>query len=117
AGEVRAHGLDAVRELPAAAQALTGRAHRVSVLPLSQGEVAEVREDFAEAIMNDPPSLVGRQVPTIGRDEDISRVVTGGFPPVMRRTRYADRARWFDDYIDLVIERDVLELTRVRQRR
>lgn len=103
--------------LPAAAQALTGRAHRVSVLPLSQGEVAEVREDFAELIMSDPVSLVGPQLPTIGRDEYISRVVTGGFPPVLRRARPADRARWFDDYVNLVIERDVLELARVRQRR
>jgi hypothetical protein len=103
--------------LPAAAQALTGRAHRMSVLPLSQGEVTEVREDFAEALVNDPLSLVGEQVPTVGRDEYIDRVVTGGFPPVLRRDRPADRARWFDDYVELVIERDVVELTRIRQRR
>lgn len=32
------------------------------------------------------------------------------------RARPADRARWFDDYVQLVLERDVLELTRVRQR-
>jgi len=103
--------------LPAAAQALTGRAHRVSVLPLSQGEVAEIREDFAELLVNDPRSLVDEQVSTIARDEYIRRVVTGGFPPVLRRDRPADRVRWFDDYIDLIIERDVVELTRVRQRR
>jgi predicted AAA+ superfamily ATPase len=103
--------------LPAAAQALTGRAHRVPVLPLSQGEVAEVHEDFAELIMSDPVSLVGRRLPAIGRDDYISRVVAGGFPPVLRRARPADRARWFDDYVDLVVERDVLELAHVRQRR
>ncbi len=44
--------------LPAAAQALTGRAHRIEVLPLSQGEIAEVREDFAEVLLGDPASLV-----------------------------------------------------------
>lgn len=103
--------------LPAAAQALTGRAHRMDVLPLSQGEVAGIREDFAEALVSDPLSLVDPRLPAIAREEYIRRVVTGGFPPVLRRARPADRARWFDDYVNLVIERDVMELTRVRQRR
>jgi predicted AAA+ superfamily ATPase len=103
--------------LPAAAQALTGRAHRMDVLPLSQGEIAEVREDFVEALVSDPLSLLEESPPAVAREEYVSRVVVGGFPPVLRRARPADRARWFDDYVDLVIERDVLELTRVRQRR
>lgn len=34
----------------------------------------------------------------------------------LRRPTPTDRARWFDDYVELVIERDVLDLTRVRQR-
>ena len=103
--------------LPAAAQALTGRAHLVDVLPLSQGEAAGIREDFAEALLADPLSLVDPRLPAIAREEYVSRVVAGGFPPVLRRARPADRARWFDDYVNLVIERDVMELTRVRQRR
>jgi predicted AAA+ superfamily ATPase len=103
--------------LPSTAQALTGRAHRLSVLPLSQGEVAGTREDFAEALVSDPLSLVDQGLPAISREEYVRRVVSGGFPPVLRRTRPEDRARWFDDYVDLVIERDVMELTRVRQRR
>jgi predicted AAA+ superfamily ATPase len=103
--------------LPAAAQALTGRAHRIDVLPLSQGEVAGIREDFAEALLSDPLSLVDPRLPAIAREEYVSRVVAGGFPPVLRRARPADRARWFDDYVNLVIERDVMELMRVRQRR
>jgi uncharacterized protein len=103
--------------LPIAAQALTGRAHRIDVLPLSQGEIGEVREDFAEMLLSDPASLAGPDLPAIAREEYIGRVVTGGFPPALRRSTPADRARWFDDYVNLVIERDVLELSRVRQRR
>jgi len=103
--------------LPAAAQALTGRAHRVDVLPLSQGEIAGVREDFVEVLLNDPSSLVERTTSATAREEYVGRVVAGGFPMALRRARAADRARWFDDYIELIIERDVLELTRVHQRR
>jgi predicted AAA+ superfamily ATPase len=103
--------------LPATAQALTGRAHRVDVLPLSQGEIAGVREDFAEALLSDPLSLVEEGSSSSTREEYVSRVLAGGFPMVLRRARPTGRARWFDDYLDLVIERDVMELTRVRQRR
>ncbi len=103
--------------LPATAQALTGRAHRLDVLPLSQGEVAGVREDFAATLLRDPGSLVTPSPPALARDEYVSRVVAGGFPPALRRTRPADRARWHEDYLELVLERDVLELTRIRQRR
>jgi uncharacterized protein len=103
--------------LPRAAQALTGRAHRIEVLPLSQGEIAEVREDFAEVLLEDPASLADATPPVTAREEYVRRVVAGGFPPILHRTGDADRARWFDDYVNLVIERDVLELSRVRQRR
>jgi len=114
--------------LPLAAQTLTGRAHRLDVLPLSQGEIAGVREDFAELLLDDPASLAASartatsalattSARAITRAEYISRVVIGGFPPALRRASSADRARWFDDYINLVVERDVLELSRVRQRR
>ncbi len=103
--------------LPAAAQALTGRAHRMDVLPLSQGEVAGIHEDFAEVLLRDPLALVDPPRLATAREEYVGRVVAGGYPPVLRRARHADRARWLDDYIDLVIERDVMELTRVRQRR
>jgi uncharacterized protein len=103
--------------LPKAAQALTGRAHVIDVLPLSQGEIAGVREDFAGVLLGDPGSLVESHLPTITREEYVSRIVAGGFPPALRRARPAARARWFDDYVNLMIERDVMELTRVRQRR
>ena len=103
--------------LPAAAQALTGRAHRVEVRPLSQGEIGEVREDFAETLLGDPASLVGPSLATVDRGGYIHRIVTGGFPLALRRAGAAERARWFDDYVELVVERDVLELSKVRQRR
>ncbi len=114
---VRADGSTRYATLPVAAQALTGRAHRVEILPLSQGEIAEVREDFTEILVGEPASLVGPRLPAIVRDEYVSRVIAGGFPLALRRATSADRARWFDDYVNLVIERDVLELSRVRQRR
>lgn len=83
-----------------------------------------MREDFAEVLLGDPHSLVGSSrsetsgvAARVAREEYVRRVVAGGYPSVLRRTRAPDRARWFDDYIELVIERDVMELTRIEQRR
>jgi predicted AAA+ superfamily ATPase len=105
--------------LPAAAQALTGRLHRIDVRPLSQGEIGGTREEFASRLLHDPRSLVtavATPSPTT-REQYARRIVAGGFPLVLQRTTRSSRTRWFDDYVDLVIERDLLELSRVRQRR
>lgn len=101
--------------LPLAARSLTGRAHIMTVLPLSQGEIAEVRESFAQVLIEDPSQLV----PHVGQTQRAGyarRVLTGGFPLALRRHQPAERARWFDDYVQMIIERDVLELSKVRQR-
>jgi predicted AAA+ superfamily ATPase len=103
--------------LPITAQALTGRAHRIQILPLSQGEIEGVRETFARQLIDEPAALLERRAGGARREQYISRVVTGGFPPVLRRSLPAERSRWFDDYVELVIERDALEISRVRQRR
>ena len=102
--------------LPLTAQALTGRAHRIQILPLSQGEIAGVRETFAQQLIEEPMALLAPRDSSARREDYISRVVAGGFPPVLRRSSPAERSRWFDDYVELVIERDALEISRVRQR-
>src|SRR5664279_3193871 len=68
--------------LPAAAQALTGRAHRIDVLPLSQGEIAGVREDFAELLLSDPSSLVDPNPSGTTREGSRSRLPARESPTV-----------------------------------
>jgi predicted AAA+ superfamily ATPase len=53
---------------------------------------------------------------TTTRDEYAHRITSGGMPVALRRPPGRSRSRWFANYLDLVIERDVIELTRVRQR-
>ncbi len=101
--------------LPAAAQALTGRLHRLTVYPLSQGEIVAVQSQFLEALTSDPSSLVTSALTDVSREDYVDRVTTGGFPMAVGRSQTA-RNRWFDDYVDLSLQRDVRSLSRIRQK-
>ena len=100
--------------LPTVAQALTGRLHRIPVLPLSQGEIGGVHERFLAELLSGEasPSQGGRS--TTSREEYVDRVVAGGFPLAIQRAQTA-RNRWFDDYVRLTLERDVRDLSHLRQ--
>lgn len=102
--------------LPTTAQALTGRLHSFTIWPLSQGELAGVRENLLEGLRADPVRTV-QQMPSsrTSRLEYVERVCAGGLPLALRRTGAA-RTRWFDDFVRASIERDALELSRVRER-
>lgn len=102
--------------LPRAGQALTGRVDVVPVLPLSQGEIDGTEERFVHSLLGGAapaPHSVGA---TTGRDEYARRATAGGMPVALRRPAGPSRSRWFANYVDLVMDRDVIELSRVRQR-
>ena len=102
--------------LPRTAQALTGRLHSLTICPLSQGEIGGVIEDLLFALRTDPSGAVAAQpTSTTSRADYVARVVAGGFPMALRRAG-ASRNRWFDNYATQSIERDAMELSRVRQR-
>jgi predicted AAA+ superfamily ATPase len=103
--------------IPAAAQALTGRVDIIPVLPLTQGEVDGVRETFVARLLDGD----GVEEPPLGtaaatRDEYARRATSGGMPVALRRPPGRSRSRWFASYIDLVVDKDVMGISRVRQR-
>lgn len=102
--------------LPRTAQALTGRLHTMTIWPLSQGEISGVNEDFLSALRAQPDAAVAaRPSSTTARADYVARLCAGGFPLALRRAGTA-RDRWFDDYIRQSLERDAIELVRIRQR-
>ncbi|MDE0320380.1 MAG: ATP-binding protein [Acidimicrobiaceae bacterium] len=100
--------------LPLVSQSLTGRLHRIELHPFSQGEIDARHESLVETLFGDPASLVSPAVSTTTRDGYVQRVVRGGLPLALANSDTA-RDRWFDDYIALCLERDLLEPGRVRQ--
>lgn len=95
-------------------ESLVGRAERVRLWPLSQGELRGCRETFID-------DLFAGQVPQVsdkpvGRPGISAALTVGGFPEAMARKDPRRRARWFEEYVSMTLERDVHDLTRNAQR-
>jgi uncharacterized protein len=103
--------------IPAAAQALTGRVDIISVLPLTQGEIDGAQETFVAKLLDGDGiegALPGTTAAT--RDEYARRATSGGMPVALRRPPGRSRSRWFANYVDLVVDKDLMDISRVRQR-
>ncbi|HEX4094427.1 MAG TPA: ATP-binding protein [Trebonia sp.] len=102
--------------IPAAAQALTGRVDIIPVLPLTQGEIDGVRETFVARLLDGGGVEASSGTVTATRDEYARRATSGGMPVALRRPPGRSRSRWFANYVDLVMDKDVMDISRVRQR-
>ena len=101
--------------LPRAAQALTGRLDRLTVLPLSQAELEGSPAPLLAQLYDAPERAVPAPASTTTRNDYIDRIVRGGFPLALAAASPAGRSRWIDNYVRLSLERDVQALARVRQ--
>lgn len=100
--------------VPAVAQSLTGRVEIVPVWPLSQGEIGGVHEEFVEQLVaGAEPCLDGVRLDRAGYAKS---VLAGGMPMALRLSTTAARSRWFEQYLNLTLEKDVAELVQVRRR-
>jgi predicted AAA+ superfamily ATPase len=96
---------------------LTGRVDILEVLPLTQAEIdGATGGSMVSGLLDGADVSLGSVPSTTTRAEYARRITSGGMPVVLRRPPGRSRSRWFANYLDLVIERDVLELSRVRQR-
>jgi len=95
---------------PRIADALTGRAEYLRLAPFSQGELRSATESFVPLLFDGRwPQITSRNV---GRAAYAEIVATGGYPAVMNRTG-ARRARFFDSYVDTIIQRDLRTIAQV----
>ncbi|MHB8340260.1 MAG: ATP-binding protein, partial [Mycobacteriales bacterium] len=101
--------------LPRTSQSLTGRAHIGIIWPLSQGEIDGTREQFVERVLADPLSLLDLGGSNRPRVDYVHRIVRGGYPLAVARENEADRSRWFTSHLRLVLQRDVLDVSRIHQ--
>lgn len=113
AGQFLLTGSANILTAPRIADALTGRAEYLRLSPFSQGELRGVTEPFVPRLFDGRwPQVTSRDV---GRSAYAEMVAIGGYPAVMNRTA-ARRARFFDSYIDTIIQRDLSTIAQVHDR-
>jgi predicted AAA+ superfamily ATPase len=106
-GSARVMGL---RGLP---DALVGRSETVELWPFSQGELDGLSDGFVDAAFADRPVLATAGEAT--KLDYLERSVRGGFPEAVRREP-GRRARFFDSYVNDLIDRDVTQLAEIQRR-
>ena len=96
--------------------ALVGRYTDVPILPLSQAEIEGREGNFMEQAFVDIEALRSSDPSVTTRRSYIEKVLTGGFPLLVRSLDPADRYQRFADYIDQSINYGMANLHKIRER-
>jgi predicted AAA+ superfamily ATPase len=97
--------------VPTLADSLAGRMGILRLHPLAQCEIERTRPRFLNALFEG--RFRTRMRPRLG-PELAERIVAGGYPAAMARSRPARRRTWYRDYVETQVQRDVRDLSRIR---
>jgi len=102
-----------VMALPTVGDSLAGRIEIVTLLPLSQAEITGTPGKLIDRLFTgEGPALQGS--PIFG-DPLLQAVLKGGYPEALRRASASRRAIWLQDYLALVLDRDVRDIANIDQ--
>lgn len=102
-----------VMALPTIGDSLAGRIEIVTLLPLSQAEITGSPGRMIDRLYaGEGPALQG--LPIFG-DPLLQAVLKGGYPEALRRASAHRRAIWLQDYLALVLDRDVRDIANIDQ--
>lgn len=99
--------------LPKVSESLAGRMEIHTLWPFSQGEISGVKETFIDRLFigsNEFPVLPHPEARPLDVTE---RIVTGGYPEVIKRSSESRRTSWYGSYITTVLQRDIRELANI----
>lgn len=98
--------------LPKVADSLAGRMEMVTLLPLAQSELRSRQGTFLEKIFKGP--LPEAATPALG-EKLIEMAVSGSFPEALLRHAPQRRQRWYLDYAEAILQRDVRDVMQIEQ--
>ena len=90
--------------VPRVADSLAGRMKIVRLLPLAQAELQGKPSAFLETVFEGQVPKIGDAV--AGADL-IGRVLAGGYPEALTRSKWNRRQEWYLDYVEAIVQRDV----------
>ena len=96
--------------MPTVADSLAGRMETLSLLPLSQSEIEGQSVNWLDAVF---AGKIPKQVAPEQSHDLIARVLRGGYPEAITRPTSRRRHAWAKQYIDAIIQRDVLDVASI----
>ncbi|WP_394757402.1 ATP-binding protein [Rhodoferax sp.] len=99
--------------MPIVADSLAGRLEVITLLPFAQAELAGTQGDLLDRLF-DGAGLPAVVSPLVG-DDLMDRVLKGGYPEALRRTSLSRRQAWLQDYVALILDRDVRDIANIDQ--
>ena len=90
---------------------LAGRMEVVQLRPLAQSEIERVNPSFLDDLFSG--DFQGRWIKP-ATDDVSQRIIAGGFPPSLARPTARGRANWYFDYVEALVQRDLLDVARIR---
>jgi uncharacterized protein len=106
-GSARLLGL---RNLP---DTLPGRMETIELWPFAQGEIDRTTDGFVDAAFALGPDL--HHESTVNRADYADRIVRGGLPEAVARADPRRRGRFFDAYVQNLIDRQVTQLGEIER--
>jgi uncharacterized protein len=100
--------------LPRVSETLAGRMEILRLWPLMQAEIEGLhgRGGLVESLLTGDLSSVAANVVPVGRSDLMERIAAGGFPEAVVRDDER-RDRWFESYVETVVQREVRDLANV----
>lgn len=98
--------------IPKVADSLAGRMEVIRLLPLSQAEITGRKARFIDRAFAEETPVADHVI--IG-DALIERVLSGGYPEVLERKKWARKQDWYHEYLDAIVQRDVRDVAQIEQ--
>jgi predicted AAA+ superfamily ATPase len=99
--------------IPAIADSLAGRLAVVPLLPFAQSEIRSTPGRLLDRLFAGEEPYVAED--TVVGDDLLLTVLRGGYPEVLRRTTHGRRTAWLQDYVNLILDRDVRDIASIDQ--
>jgi uncharacterized protein len=106
-GSARLMGL---RSLP---DSLIGRSETIELWPFSQGELEATVEPFVDVMFG--ADVVSPVRSNLTKTDYLSRAIQGGYPEATKRSG-GRRTKFFDGYVNDLIDRDITQLSEIQRR-
>jgi predicted AAA+ superfamily ATPase len=97
--------------LPRLSESLAGRMEILSLWPFSQGELEGLKELFVDSLF--AAKLLANTLPEESLASLHTRIINGGYPEAVSRTKEDRRRAWFESYITTILQRDIRDLAHI----